>query len=110
MAAKQTKVRLNSLMREHFRGIIWPRDTRKAVDGSTVYRYTVIGLLVTDTPIDEFEGYTDNLGIPGQIPLDGSSPGMAEVLRNVRIGKLKYNPGDAGDVLVGLSDLFEDPE
>lgn len=45
-------------MREHLRAVIWPRQTEEAPsqtkdkDGKTVYRYAIVGVLVTDRPLD----------------------------------------------------------
>jgi hypothetical protein len=45
-------------MREHLRAVIWPRQTdehpteAKDKDGKPVYRYAIVGMLVTDQPLN----------------------------------------------------------
>lgn len=39
-------------MKEHFRGVVWPRDSVEGRDGVPAYRYAIVGLLITDEPIE----------------------------------------------------------
>jgi hypothetical protein len=77
-------------MREHFRGVVWPRE---AVKGQ--YRYVVIGMLVTDEPIPELEA--------DQIVLDGNAAGMKDSLAVIRQVPSDFR-GDANAVLHALSE------
>lgn len=42
-------------MRQHFRGVIWPRDQNEDPK-----RYVIIGMLITDKPL---EGFNDKYEI-----------------------------------------------
>jgi hypothetical protein len=79
-------------MKEHFRGVIWPHN-----DKEDIYRYVVIGMLVTNKEIKELSG--------NQIVLDGSSIGLSECLTNIQQKEAKIIVGDATDVLLNLKDL-----
>ena len=84
-------------MRQHFRGVIWPRDDQA---DKGLYRYTVIGMLVADKPLERLSG--------NQIVLDGHAAGMAEALETIQQKEAKYQIGDATDVLLNLSHLCDD--
>lgn len=80
---------------ELFKGIIWPRDR---VDG--LYRYTIIGMVVSSTPISEFEG-------KNEVFLAGASK-LADPLMDIRHRESNFG-GDATNVLLSLRDMnFED--
>jgi len=85
-------------MKEHFRGLVWPRDPKQGPEGK-VYRYLVVGLLVTDTPIDGLEGHNETL-------LDSHSPGLSMVLKALPKYDNKGMPiGEVGNFVVSLSDF-----
>lgn len=79
--------------KQHFRGVIWPRPEK-----DSCYRYVVVGMLVTDTPIENFSGNDT-------ICLDGKSFQLMEALSAVE----QTNPGvfpvrgDANSVLLRLN-------
>lgn len=80
---------------ECFKGIIWPRDR---VDG--LYRYVVVGMVVSNTPIEEFEG-------KNELFLAGESS-LADPLVRIRHRESDFK-GDATNVLLSLRDMnFED--
>lgn len=81
-------------MKQHFRGVVWPHNDKKGI-----YRYVVIGMVVTDKPLERLSG--------NQIVLDGHSAGMAEALQAIQQKEAKIKVGDATDVLLNLSDLCE---
>lgn len=91
--------------REHFRGVVWPRQnlTTPPVRGpeGPVYRYAIVGMLVTDTPL-AFENKDPNT--ISEVVLDGSCPGVAGLLQMVRRGRAVYTLGDATSVLCSLDD------
>lgn len=62
-------VRAVSVMREHFRGVVWPR-LPVDIAGGTVYRYAIVGVLVTDQAI---EGLHPNETVLAG-PLHGRNP------------------------------------
>jgi hypothetical protein len=84
-------------MKQHFRGVIWPRQNDEPDKG--IYRYTVVGLLVTDKPLENLSA--------NQIVLDGNADGMAEVLEAITQKEPKVQVGDATDVLLKLKDLTD---
>lgn len=90
-------------MKEYFRGVIWPRG--KAKDKRKInYRYIVVGMLVTDEPIDNIEGVLNAEGI-SQNFLDGTIIGMADAISNVTQRETNYMVGDANHVLTDLEHL-----
>jgi len=82
-------------MREHIKAIVWPRSPQKGPEGP-VYRYVVVGMVVSDQPIPEFEGRN-------QILLDGSTRVLLE-LSTVQSRTSTFR-GDACDVLTDLEQL-----
>ena len=89
-------------MREHLRAMIWPRQTENlpstATDsaGKPIYRYTIIGMLVTDRPLD----------VPDEFMVDGSAGGLSYTLEALPKYAPSRPPGDAVDVLCSLNDLL----
>ena len=90
---------------DFFRGVVWKRDDRKAPDGRTIYRYTVVGILVTDEPIDGLPG---SIELPSETVLSGFTALLAEALGSIRKAKAKIRFGDATDVLLSLGDNVEE--
>ena len=82
-------------MKEYFKGVVWPRETQAGPSGP-VYRYVVVGMVVTDTPIEEFHG-------KNEVFLDGPGQGIALSLAGVNSRPPKFKLGDAASVLVSLS-------
>lgn len=89
-----------SSTREHFRGVIWPREP-KPNDGQQAYRYLVVGMLVTNRPLDVH---------PNETAIDGALVGMAEALEKARRVELGHKLGDAADVLLSLNTAWPEPE
>lgn len=92
-------------MRQHFKGIIWPRESilssvknGKKKNKQNVYRYVITGILVTDEPIDKFEG-------KDELVLDGPTNTLVEPLVNIKSRNSKLRIGDATNVLLNLKDL-----
>lgn len=85
-------------MQEYFRGVIWPKDPVVEND-KTNYRYLIVGLLVTDKPIPEFEG-------ANEICLDGNAYGLSDSLPMIRKTTANYKLGDASSVLTSLGHCF----
>lgn len=84
-------------MKQHFKGVIWPRGEFKT-GKRKVYRYPIVGMLVTDQPIPEFEG-------KNEIVLDGASSEVALALANIKGRDPKYRTGDATNVMLHLNEL-----
>jgi len=93
-------------MRQHFKGVIWPREKQEAEvrvgkRGKAkvpVYRYVVVGMIVTDEPVIPFEG-------KNEIFLDGPDLALIQPFTRVKRRKMNFKPGDATGVLLGLNDL-----
>lgn len=82
---------------EYFRGVVWNKGSVKE-DEKINHKYVVVGILVTDTPIEEFEG--------NECSIDGPAFGLSNALSLIRKGKLKCKIGDATDVLLSLKNAF----
>jgi hypothetical protein len=86
-------------MKQHVKAVIWPRGPMdgkvKRKGKQPIYRYTVIGLIVTDEPIPEFEG-------KNEILLDGPVNELVEPLTKIKSRKPKIKVGDATSVLLEL--------
>lgn len=80
--------------REHFRGVIWPRDPMNGPQVK-VYRYPIVGMIVSDQPIEMFES-------KNEIVLDGNVHGICDILEVAPRGKAFYPLGTAESVLCSL--------
>ncbi len=89
------------MIREHFRGVVWPRQSNDTPsdEHKGLYRYVVVGMIVTDKPI---EGLAEN-----QTVLDGNATGMADVLQHITQKEANVKVGDATDVLLNLEILCD---
>lgn len=93
-------------MNQYFKGVVWPRESedvqvksgKRTTVTRRVYRYVVVGMVVTDEPIEKFEG-------KNEIVLDGPVDGMVEPLLSIKSRKPEYILGDANSVLEGLNDI-----
>ena len=86
-------------MKQHFKGIIWPRgEFVNDTITKPVYRYVIVGMIVTDEPIEKFEG-------KNEILLDGPVNELVEPIITIKSRKLKFKPGDASSVLLNLNHM-----
>lgn len=88
------------MRREAFRGVVWPRQLPSDATEPTVFRYAVVGMLVSDRRLPEFEtGATTCLA--------GSTGGMlADALLELkRLDEPEEKFGDANDVLRRLREI-----
>ncbi len=84
-------------MKEYFKGVVWPRESSTGTEGPTNYRYVVVGMLVTDHPLELVDG--------AEIIIDSTVDGMAEILTSAK-SRLPTRPlGDANMVLLRLGRL-----
>ncbi len=89
--------------KEAFRGVIWPRPAGLDTEGKTVYQYTVIGVLVTEKPLDEPMSYIRHGKSCSEVLLDGFCPGFSEVINSME----KFRPADGWTVnLKSLNSRF----
>jgi len=82
------------MIKEHFKGVVWPRQNLDTP--CDVYKYVIIGMLVTDKPLP----LADN-----QVILDGYGAGMAEVIQSIRQSDQSINFSDATNVLLRLKEI-----
>lgn len=82
------------MRREHLRGVIWQRDNPK----KGCYAYAIVGVLVTDEPLDTIEGCNE-------VFIDGNSGGISYVLEAMKKYVSTRPISDASDVLCSLKDL-----
>lgn len=93
--------------KEAFRGVVWPREAQDDLQGKPVYRYVIVGMLVTDKPIEGL--HSNETVLDGVINLHDGENGIGDVL--AKAGKFlpAYPVGDATSVLLGLSDIVGKP-
>ena len=83
---------------EHLRAVIWPRGPIKE-GKKTNYRYVVIGMLVTDEPIETLEG-------KNEVVVDGNPWTLSDTLGGMKQFKPARPLGDATAVLCSLEDIM----
>ena len=94
-------------MKEQFRGVVWPRENGKDADGKPTYRYVVVGMLVTDTPIPGLD--------PNETVIDGvveryvEELGIAGALERAPKFEASLPLGDANNVLLSLEQIVGKP-
>lgn len=84
-------------MKQHLKAIVWPRDQAGAKKRK-IFRYVIVGMVVTDEPIIGFEGKNELL-------LNGPSLDLVPALQTIKRRKPKRVVGDATDVLLSLNDI-----
>lgn len=103
-----------------FKGVVWPRQSVKnppfeevkpiEVNGKKLYRYAVVGVIVSDRPCPEFEQLEEVLGRKTvDAVLCGSAPGLLEALANIPRGDIAFELGDASSVLCSLDRIQPKP-
>lgn len=96
-------------MSSHFRGVIWPKQgvadapPMAGPSGRKLYRYAVVGLVVSDQPLENVEG-------KNEILLDGMASGMAEALSTIQQKRPAFTLGDANDVLLVLDHIVKEDD
>lgn len=94
-------------MKEQFRGVVWPREQGLDENDEPIYRYVVVGMLVTNSPIEGLD--------PNETVIDGVMPryvremGMAGALEKAPKFKPAMSIGDANSVLLSLGDIVGKP-
>lgn len=86
-----------------FKGVVWNHGPRQ-VNGETLYRYIVVGAIVTDRSIAELEP-DPSRDVPSETILCGECPGLLEALASVQRGQVDRRFGDAGDVILRLGEI-----
>jgi hypothetical protein len=85
-------------MDQYFKGIIWPRGPAPTPVGGKLYRYTVIGMVITDKPLPDLEGKNEVL-------LEGHAAGIAEAIDSIPQRDPAYRVGTADSILLNLKNL-----
>lgn len=86
-------------MKQHFKAIIWPKEPKVNKNNNIkCYRYIIVGMIVTDKPLEKFEG-------KNEIFLDGESSQLAEAFQTINNREPKMKVGDATDVILSLNEL-----
>jgi len=97
-------------MRQHFRGVVWPRAAINGPQGP-IYRYVIVGILATDGQLGNLDlSRVKQYGLGSTTFLDGGAPGLAEALEEIPQPRLtpdqaNWLRGDASEVLLSLSEL-----
>ena len=86
------------MLKEFFRGVVWPRKPRKS-SKDILYRYVVVGMMVTNEPLGGLEG--------NQFILNGYGAGIADAIESIKHIKSDVPLGDAVDVLTNLDTIIE---
>ena len=91
--------------KEYLRAVVWPRDP--ITEGKKInYRYAIVGILVTDTPLDGIEGIKNSANI-SEILLDSDCKGIQMAIEMMpKFEQSGCVLGDASSVLCSLNDLF----
>lgn len=96
-------------MNSHFRGVVWPKQGTldkqpiAGPSGRKLYRYVVVGMVVSDEPLENVEGKSEIL-------LDGHAAGMAEAISTIRQTKPSFLLGDAEQVLLVLENIVKEDD
>lgn len=86
-------------MKQYLKMVVWPREPIKK--GKQInYRYAIVGMLVTDTPIENLSK-PNAYGI-SEFVVDSPVEGMAEIIEKLKLREPKTTLSDASDVLVSL--------
>lgn len=94
-------------MKEHFRGVVWPRPALPDQQGRPSYRYIIVGMLTTDTPLKGLH--------PNETVLDGVSiryveeMGFAGAIERSSKFKAALKLSDSDSVLLSLNELVGAP-
>lgn len=86
--------------RQHLKAIVWPRPPTKEIPQ---HRYVIVGILVTEEPIQSLEGKNKH-GIQ-EFLVDGQVFGIADLLDLVRKGTPNANHGEAGNWLCAMDEV-----
>jgi hypothetical protein len=92
---------------EAFRGVVWTREQALDNNGKPVYRYAIVGMLVTDTPIAGLD--PNETVIDSEAVFFDNSGGIAVALSNAKKFKAAAPLGDASSVLCSLNKIVGEP-
>jgi len=84
-------------MKQHIKSIVWPRGPMD-IDGKKAYRYVVVGMIITDEPIAEYEG-------KNELVIDGPAYDLVENLVTVNKREPTIKIGSANSVLTNLEHI-----
>jgi hypothetical protein len=78
-----------------FRGVVWPRP----LEHQRVYRYAIIGMLITDKPLSNLDG--------NEFVLDGPVFALRDEVNNLQQKSPAITIGDANMVLTSLDEIIK---
>lgn len=84
---------------EYLRAVIWPRQKEKP-DKKNRYKYVIIGMLVTDEPIESLEKLDKY-----ETVIDSRMYGLSMLLDMAQKRDPKIKIGTADDILVQLGEI-----
>lgn len=85
------------MTRQHFRGVVWGRGPQDN-NGGKVYRYVIVGMVVTSEPLENLEG-------KNEVVLDGHAAGIADAINTIVQRKPSFRLGDANSILLNLEHI-----
>jgi hypothetical protein len=83
------------MRQEYLRAVVWPRHPAQSETGKPLYRYAIVGILVSDTPIKDIEGQNE-------VVVDGYAAGISNSLEVMHKRKANLPTGDAASVMCSL--------
>jgi hypothetical protein len=86
---------------EAVKAVVWPYGQVQISGEPIVYKYAIVGVLLTDQPIESFEGKND-------VVLRGQSFGLSDALSHIQQVKPQIKIGDANQVLGQLDLITEE--
>lgn len=87
--------------KEAFKGVVWCHGPTTTETGEEVHRYVVVGVLITNKPIDSLEA-GEGRDIESEAILCGPCDGLADALAHIEQGEADVRMGDASMVLLQL--------
>lgn len=102
VVTKGGRIKGTKMHREHLKAVVWPRGPVDKAGGK-VYRYVVIGVVVSDKPIESLEGKNTH-GLSEYV-VDEDCSGLAGLLGSMATREPNLRLGDAVDVLSSLADI-----
>lgn len=100
---------MSEFIKEQFRGVVWPREPGDTVDvdGKPVFPYVIVGMLVTDTPIEGL--HHNETVIDGAMTRYAKEMGIAGAIERAAKFHAAYRLGDAIGVLSNLDNIVGEP-
>lgn len=82
-------------MKSHWKTVVWPKGKLEQDKKPDVYRYILIGMLITEKPIEALEGLNERV-------VEGDGTEVILALESNKKRKPNVRLGDATDVLLNF--------